>query len=202
MKRWFGVLASAAAAATLIGSAHAATFTQTIEFDSIAPFGVFTTGDFVTSGWNQAWGFTQESQINEIRVHFESEDSDWIDGVGPLGGETWVEVGFIDDVPSRFAIASVDYDHPNIILGPAQDPWFSHLRSALVDGAVTASLGGFESFPGYTDAFTFTGKSYLTLEVDGTPGAAPVPEPASFALLGLGLAAAGWARSRKAKTNA
>jgi len=202
MNRWFGALATATLAATIGSAAHAASFSQTIIFDTISPFGVFSQGQFVAGGWSQPLPFTQESQIHEIRVHFASEDPDWLDGVGPLGGEPRVEVGFLDDVPSRFAVASVDLAHPNIILGPAQDPVFSKVRSLVFDGDITASLGGFENFPGYTDAFTFQGQSSLTLEIEGDVPSAPVPEPASVLLFGVGLGGAALAARRRTRRSA
>ncbi len=172
------------------GTAPALTLTQTIPFDSIAPFGTFTTGDFVTSGWNQPFVFTDPSEITEIRVAFASEDSDWLDQMGPLGGEPRVEIGFLDDAMNRFAVASVSLGSPSFVLGNAQEPWFSAVRSLIVDGAITASLGGFEYFPDHSESFAFTGPSWLTLEIDGSV-TDPVPEPAGVALLGLGLVAVG-----------
>lgn len=95
-------------------------------------------------------------------------------------------------------MASVSLASPSFVLGPAQDPYFSSIRSLVLDGAITASLGGFEDFGSYTDEFTFTGPSRLTMEIDGT---APVPEPTSLALLGLGIAAAGIVARRKIRAS-
>lgn len=58
-----------------------------MQCDRITSCGTFTTSDSVTTGWSQPLIFTDPSQIAGIRVAFSSQDPDWLDPKGPLGGE-------------------------------------------------------------------------------------------------------------------
>jgi hypothetical protein len=179
-----------------------ATLSQSVAFPSIQPFGVFTTGDVLAANWSAPFPVLMPSDIEEIRITFTSSDDLWLSGSGPNGGVPSVEIGFLDQAMNRAAIASVNKDSGTIFLGNAQNPLTDLLRQVLADGAFTASLGGFESFPQFSNAYTFGPLSNLRIEIDyrqqnggGTPGG-EVPEPSTWVLIGSGLLAAAFARRR------
>lgn len=166
------------------------TVSQEITFDQILPFGTYTDGEFTAGAWSvNPFPFTDASQITAIRFWFDSTDADYVDGIGPLGGTTWVEINVVDDVPTRIGVASVNHPNPDIWLGDAQDPLFSQVRNLLLDGQLIVRLGGFESFGSFTDDFTLGRLSTLRLEISGdVPDPTPVPEPGTLLAVDAGLA--------------
>lgn len=166
------------------------TVNQELTFTQVRGFGTYTDGTLTAAGWSlNPFPFTQASQIASIRFWFDSTDEDYVDGTGPTGGSTFVEISVLDDVPQKIGVASVNHVGPLVTLGSAQDPLFSTVRSLLVDGLMTVRLGAYESFPGFTRAMTLGGLSTLRVEVTGDVPATPssVPEPGTLLTLGVGL---------------
>ena len=156
---------------------------QTIEFLQIEARqgpGNGTEGTFVLPAW---------SQIDRITFGFTSTDPDFNNGVGPGGGDSGVEIGFMNDdaPPVRDGIASVHTGNQVFSLFPgSSDPQrrFELVSSLLLDGELTVSLSSFENFPDCCSfGFLLDEPSSLTLTVRG----AVVPIPPAVWLFGSGL---------------
>lgn len=205
------IAASAVAFASSVSLA-AVSVTQTISFDSIAPFGTYTEGEFVASGWTLggnpiAFPFAKASDIETIEVEFASNDRYYLAEVGPAypgqpagthpnGGIPSVEFNVLN--PDRVGVVSFNKANADATLfeyGDAQDRFGITTRlladqanSGANPGNLGVKLGGFVN---WLDDVTnnsaatgdFTFGGTSTLTI--TVNGTPTPEPASLAALGL-----------------
>lgn len=170
------MLARLLAASAVVLSASAAmaaiTVTQSISFDTIAPFGTYTDHALVAGGWSLggnpvAFPFANPDDIETVRISFDSTDPFYQAQTGPtpppggqpantypLGGVPKVEVNFLR--PDRVGIVSLSKDDPAATLFEYGDPQnrfriTTELLSDFANGGATPGhlgvrLGGFVSF--------------------------------------------------------
>lgn len=208
------IAASAVAFASSVSFA-AVSITQTISFDSIAPFGTYTQGQFVAGGWTLggnpvAFPFHNAADIETIDVEFASTDRYYVNEVGPAypgqpagthpdGGVPHVEFNVLN--PDRVGVVSFTKANADATLfeyGDDQDR-FGITTRLLADtanaganpGNLGVKLGGFVN---WLDDVTnnsaatgdFTFGPSSTLTI--TVNGTPsgiTPEPTSLAALGL-----------------
>ena len=178
-------LASTAAGAVIIS--------QTVSFPTIAPFGTFTLGNVLAGGWSaNPFPIGNVSQINSIAFAFSTTDGDFVTNGGPTGGNPGVELGVLDDSSARIGLFSVNPGALTGTLTPgAVDPQmrFQNVAPLLLDGAVVLSLGAFEDLGGSSADMTLDQPSQLTITLDISPAAAPLPGTIALFALGFGLIA-------------
>lgn len=196
-------LAIMGAAALTPLTSRAAVISQTIDFDSIQPFGTFTNGQFTLGGWNIPFPVNGIDAIDRFYVEFTSTDEDYLAQLGPLGGVPWVEFSYRDDADARLAFASMGLNAHTVSFGAENPGHFAAFKSLLADGALVVTLGGYESFPDHIDDFTFAGLSQLTVSFELPDGTDPgpggtIPEPSVAWLAMMGVAAATTVRRRSA----
>ena len=184
-------------------ASHAAMISQTISFDSIAPFGTFTNGSFTPGGWSSAFPINNIGSVDRFYLSFSSTDAAYVAQQGPLGGVPWIEFGYRDDVNARHAYASMGPGAEQLSFGIENPADFNLLKQLLADGELVVAPGGYERFADHSDDFTFGRSSTLTLsfELPDDDGSVPtnnVPEPTSALLVLAALAAAAAARQRRA----
>lgn len=191
------VLAGICGALLLPSASRAATISQTINFETIAPFGTYTDGTFVTGGWNMAFPVNNIANVERFWFEFSSTDPDYLDQLGPLGGNPWIEFGYRDDASTYHAFASMGLFNDTVSFGEENPAHFAMLKTLLADGELVIALGGYENFPGsHTDSFTFGPMSTMTLSFEMPDGGGSstvpgtVPEPATYALALVAMAAA------------
>lgn len=210
----FARLIAACAVAVASGSAMAVTVVkQTISFDTIAPFGTYTQGQFVKSGWTDgvnpvAFPFSNPNQITNILVEFKSTDANYQTQTGttaagqpanthPFGGLPCVGFNVLN--PNRVGVVSFtkSNDHANLFeYGDPQDR-FGITVDLLTDAANSGAnpgnlgvkLGGFVSYIDNTtnnpvSSGDFTFASSSTLTLTLTGTGGITPEPTSLALVG------------------
>lgn len=203
------ILASLCVALLAPSASRAAVISQTISFDSIAPFGSFTNGTFTPGGWSSAFPVNNIDGVERFWVSFASTDADYLAQLGPLGGVPWIEFGYLDDTMTRHAFASMGLNADTVSFGIENPAHFALFKSLLADGELTVAPGGYESFPDHSDDFSFGGLSTLTLSfempdivVGGGPDDLPggtIPEPNGAALLLVAMAAAAATRRRSVR---
>ena len=187
-------------------ASRAAMISQTISFDSIAPFGSFTDGSFTTGGWSSAFPINNIGSVERFYLSFSSTDTRYLAQQGPLGGVPWIEFGYRDDSNARHAFASMGIGADQVSFGIENPADFGLLKQLLADGELVVAPGGYESFPDHSDNFVFGGLSSLTLSFELPDGSGPgstvpggnVPEPTSVALVLAALA--GVAATRRAQS--
>jgi len=192
-------------------ASRAAIISQSISFDSIAPFGSFSQGSFTTGGWSSAFPINNIASVERFWVSFTSTDADYLAQLGPLGGVPWIEFGYVDDTAQRHAFASMGIGHDTVSFGAENPGHFAAILALLADGDLTVAPGGYERFADHSDDFTFGGSSTLTLWFElpegssggGSPSDVPnnppgtVPEPGALALVLLALGAAALVAARR-----
>lgn len=197
------LLVGLSAAMLLPAASRAAMISQTITFNSIAPFGSFTDGTFTTSGWSSAFPINNIGSVDRFYLSFSSTDAAYLAQQGPLGGVPWIEFGYRDDSNARHAYASMGPGAEQLSFGIENPADFNLLKQLLADGELVVAPGGYERFADHTDDFSFGRSSTLTLsfELPDGDGGVPtgnVPEPTTALLVLAALAAAAAARRRRA----
>ncbi len=173
--------------APLAANASPVTVTQSITLQTMEGFPGFSAANFVGGGWNTAFPFTQASQIQSVTWSFASE---FLNGIGPeisTGefGIPGVQLGVLNDTLAQTALVS--FFAGNQTYSMALDPNLDLVRSLVVDGAITATLGAFFNYPvaGFSQGTRMASPSTLTLTLTGDVPNGRVPEPGSLALLGV-----------------
>lgn len=208
------LLAGVCSALLAPSASRAAVISQSITFDSIKPFGTFSTGTFTTGGWSAAFPVNNIASVERFWVSFSSTDAAYLAQQGPLGGVPWIEFGYLDDSLQRHAFASMGLGYDTVSFGAENPGHFAAILALLADGELTVAPGGYEGFADHSDDFTFGRTSTLTLWFElpegsdgggSTPGDVPgiptsnVPEPGALALVLLALGAAALVASRPGK---
>lgn len=206
-----------AASAVLLASSvalAAVSVTQSITFNSIAPFGTYTDNQVVAGGWTLnnapvAFPFANPDDIETVKIRFDSTDTYYQAEVGPTpplggqpnnsypnGGIPKVEVNFLK--PERVGIVSLSKANPEATLFEYGDPQnrFRITTELLSDfagsganpGNLGVRLGGFVSFYDNVTNQAVSSDDFTFAGVSTftvTVTGTPTPEPTSLATLGL-----------------
>lgn len=99
--------------------------------------------------------------VSQVRLSLTQGSSDWINGVGPLGGAIRCEVRILHD-GEWIPLVSLSHARPSALFYSGAR--FDALRNALIEGPVTVRLGGFEALGEYTAPRSLPGSTTLLAE--------------------------------------
>ena len=191
-------------AIALPAAAVPVTVTQTLDFQSVQPFGTFSGGTYTAPAWAPAFPFTNASQITGIKFTFSTDDEDFTNpALFPTndgGGIPGLEIGVMrEDGPGRLALASINAAAPDLALNLGL-PDSQSVRGWLLDGSLSVSIGAFTNFAsaGYSTDLTLNAPSRLLLTITGDVPQR-VPEPGPLALLAAAVLAGFGVSKRSAR---